>query len=213
VKRMHSKKTMKILAIGPHPDDIEIGCGGTLIKLARAGHEVYEAVFTKGSVGGDPAVRWKEQQAAARFIKARQVFWLGYKDTRVPVDQQSIDVLDQLLRELKPDIVFANHAADTHQDHRAVSAIVLSATRNLKNVLFYEVPTTAEFQPDVFVEISEVLEAKYQVLRLHKSQLNKPNVAVHSILDCARTMAHFRGFQGRVKAAEGFKAHRFLFEI
>jgi LmbE family N-acetylglucosaminyl deacetylase len=65
-----------------------------------------------------------------------------------------------------------------------------------------------DFQPDVFVDISRELGAKFRSLRAHKSQLNKANVGSHNIIECATTTAYFRGFQGRVKAAEGFKALR-----
>ncbi len=67
--------TMNILAIGAHPDDIEFGCGGTLIKYAQKGHNVYQLIMTGGGVGGDPGVRTAEQQEAAKFIGVQQVFW------------------------------------------------------------------------------------------------------------------------------------------
>ncbi len=203
---------MRVLAVAPHPDDLEIGCGGTLIKLARAGHEIFLALMTRGDAGGNPAVRRREQEAAARLYKARRIFWLGFEDTRVPLTKESIDALDKVMREVKADLVFANHAEDTHQDHRNTASQVLSATRYTQNVLFYEVPTSVNFSPDVFVDISPVLQDKLRALRLHKSQVNKVNVADLSIIDCARSMAQFRGFQGRVKAAEGFKALRLLLQ-
>ena len=90
---------------------------------------------------------------------------------------------------------------------------MLSATRFLPNVLFYEVPTSVDFMPDVFVDITGVAKSKQKALRLHKSQLNKSNVAVHNILDIAQSMAAFRGFQGRLKAAEGFKALRLRLDL
>lgn len=210
---LNSNKKMRVLAIAPHPDDLEIGCGGTLVKLAKAGHEIYVAILTGGEAGGQAGQRRKEQEAAARFYKARKIFWLGYQDTRLPVSRESIDKLDKVMKEVKADLVFANHASDTHQDHRGTGSLVLSATRYTQNVLFYEVPTSVDFTPDVFVDITDVLDAKYRALRAHKSQVNKVNVADLSIIDCARSMAYFRGFQGRVKAAEGFKALRLLFKI
>jgi LmbE family N-acetylglucosaminyl deacetylase len=211
--RLSKNSKMKILAVAPHPDDIEIGCGGTLIKLARAGHEISLAIMTKGDVGGEGGQRQREQEAAAKLYKAKRIFWLGFQDTRVPLTKESIDALDRVMREVKADVVFAPHEEDTHQDHRNTAQQVLSATRYTQNVLFYEVPSSVNFQPDVFVDISAVLEAKYKALRAHKSQINKVNVADLSIIDCARSMAHFRGYQGRVKAAEGFKALRLLLEI
>lgn len=208
-----SSRKLRVLAVGPHPDDIEIGCAGTLIKLAKAGHRVSLAVMTDGGAGGDPKVRRREAEAAARLYRARQVHWLGYPDTAVPVDNGSIGRLEGVLKAVKPDIVFANFGQDTHQDHRNTASIVLSATRNAHNVLFYEVPSTVDFQPDVFVDIRRELPAKFRALRLHRSQLNKGNVGAHAILECASTMATFRGFHARIQAAEGFKALRLLLQI
>ncbi len=75
---------MRILAIGAHPDDIEFGCGGTLIKYARQGHEPFLLVMTDGSGGGDGALRQKEQEASARILRASRLIWGGYPDTALP---------------------------------------------------------------------------------------------------------------------------------
>jgi len=202
------KKKLSVLAGGPHPDDLEIGCAGTLLQLARAGHSVHLAVMTQGGAGGDGARRWAEQRAVAAHYKAKSLRWLGFEDTKVPMDKGGIDVLEAVIRAVKPDLVFAPWGEDTHQDHRRTSAIVRSATRYTPNVLFYEVPSTIEFLPDVYVDITKTFAAKVTALKLHRSQVHKVNVADLSIIDCARSMAQFRGYQGRVKAAEGFKALR-----
>ena len=202
------KEKLSVLAIGPHPDDLEIGCGGTLLQLARSGHSLHLAVLTQGGAGGGSGQRWKEQKAVAKHYKAKSLRWLGFDDTRVPLDKEGIDVLEAVMRTVKPDLVFAPWGEDTHQDHRNTAALVRSATRYTPNVLFYEVPSTIDFVPDVYVDITKTLAAKYAALKLHKSQVHKVNVADLSIIDCARSMAHFRGYQGRVKAAEGFKALR-----
>jgi len=201
-------RKLSVLAISPHPDDLEIGCAGTLIQLAKAGHEVHLAMMTSGEAGGDPDLRRKEQETAATLYKTKKIHWLGFEDTRVPLTKQSIDALDAVMKLVKPDLVFAPWGDDTHQDHRNTSSQVRSATRYTQNVLFYEVPSTIEFQPDVFVDITKTLAGKVWALKAHRSQVHKVNVAELSILDCARSMAHFRGYQGRVEAAEGFKALR-----
>ena len=203
-----AKKKLTVLAIAPHPDDLEIGCSGTLIKLARAGHAIHLMVMTQGDAGGNSAVRIAEQAQAAKLYKAKSLTWGGFKDTEVPLGRKSIDALDAVIQRVKPDLVFAPWGEDTHQDHRNTSAQVRSATRYTQNVLFYEVPSTVDFLPDIFVDITPVLETKYRALKAHKSQVHKVNVADLSIIDCARSTAHFRGYQGRVKAAEGFKALR-----
>lgn len=203
-----AKKKLSVLAVGPHPDDLEIGCAGTLLQLSRAGHKVHLAVMTQGGAGGVAKQRWSEQEAVARHYRAKSLRWMGFEDTKVPLDKAGIDALEKVMRDVKPDLVFAPWGEDSHQDHRHTSAIVRSATRYTPNVLFYEVPSTIDFLPDTYVDIAKELKGKEKALRLHKSQVNRLNVAGLSIFDCARSMAQFRGYQGRVKAAEGFKALR-----
>lgn len=204
---------MNILAIGPHPDDIEIGCGGTLIKYAKAGHNVYMMVLTDGSIGGEPAIRKDEQEQACKYLGANGLFWGGYKDTELACSRELIGKIDSVIEKTKPDVVFLNFWADVHQDHRAAAQAAVSATRYIKEVLFFEVPSTQHFEPDIFVDIKDVLDQKLHLLSLHASQVHKTRVENLSILESAQSCANFRGFQGRVKFAEGFKSVRMLREI
>lgn len=204
---------MNILAVGAHPDDIEIGCGGTLLRYAQSGHNVSLLVLTDGSYGGDPAVRMAEQDNVAKFIGAREIFWGGFRDTELVDNRELINKIDEVINKAKPDVVFLNYFADVHQDHRAASEAGISATRYIKEVLFYEVPTTQRFDPDIFVDIRDVLDKKLKLLELHASQVDKTRVQNLSIVESAQSCANFRGFQGRVRFAEGFKALRVLKDI
>ncbi len=204
---------MNILAIGPHPDDIEFGCGGTLIKYAQKGHNVYMLVLTDGSFGGDVEVRRHEQEAAANFVGVKELFWGNYRDTELVGNRELIHVIDKVIEKVRPDTVFLNFWADVHQDHRAAAQAAVSATRYIKEVLFFEVPSTQHFEPDIFVDIQDVLESKLDLLRKHASQVDRTRVANLSILESAQSCANFRGYQGRVRYAEGFKAVRMLREI
>lgn len=204
---------MRILAIGAHPDDIEFGCGGTLIKYARKKHEIYLLVLTKGEIGATPHIRQEEQERAARFLKAKKIFWGGFQDTRIPTSKELINEIENVLAKVKPDIVFFNYYDDIHQDHRAIADGSSSATRYVNKVLFYEVPTTKNFEPDVFMDIADVLNDKLKLLKLHLSQVKKTRVPHLTILESAKSCANFRGFQARVKYAEGFKAMRLLMDI
>ncbi|HAJ57168.1 MAG TPA: GlcNAc-PI de-N-acetylase [Candidatus Omnitrophica bacterium] len=204
---------MSILAIGAHPDDIEIGCGGSLMRYAQKGEKVYMFVLTRGEIGGKPELRECEQEKAARYMKVKKIFWGGYKDTEIPRDRSVINRIESVIKEVKPDTVLFNYLSDIHQDHRALAHAALSATRYIREVLFYEVPTTQNFEPDVFVDISKVMEKKLQLLRIHCSQVHRTRIENLSILESAKSCAIFRGFQGRVKYAEGFKALRILKEI
>ncbi len=204
---------MNILAIGPHPDDVEFGCGGSLIKYAQKGHDVYLLILTMGDIGGNPDVRKKEQEDAAQFMKAKQIFWGDFKDTEVPNNKTLISTIEKVINQTKPHVVFFNYIADTHQDHRVIAEAGASASRYIKETLHYEVPTSQNFQPDIFVDIGDVLDEKLQLLGIHASQVSKTNVEDLTIMESARSCAIFRGYQGRVKYAEGFKAVRIIREI
>jgi LmbE family N-acetylglucosaminyl deacetylase len=204
---------MKILAIGAHPDDIEFGCGGTLISYAEKGHTVYLLVMTKGESGGDTNIRENEQRSSAEIIGVERVFWGGYTDTEIPTDKACIQEVETVVKSTEPDFIFVNYFDDTHQDHRNLASCVLSATRYTRNVLFYEVPTTQHFTPTVFVNIDHSLKNKFLTLKAHTSQVLKTNIEGLSIIDLARSSAHFRGIQGRIKNAEGFVPLRLFINI
>lgn len=204
---------MNILAIGAHPDDIEFGCGGTLIQYAKAGHKVFLFVLSDGSFGGDPNIRRAEQVKAAKAMGAKALFWGGLRDTEIVNGRELIAQIDDMIEKIKPDIVFMNYYQDVHQDHRAVAMSGMTATRYVKEVLFFEVPTTHHFEADVFVDIQNVLEKKLRLLSMHASQVGRTRVKNLTIIESARSCANFRGFQGRVKYAEGFMALRLLREI
>jgi LmbE family N-acetylglucosaminyl deacetylase len=200
--------TMKILAIGSHPDDLEYGCGGTLAHYAEAGHHVTMLIVTGGEHGGEPGIRESEQHAAANALGADEVLFGGYEDTRVPQDQPFISFLESTLHRVEPDMIFVHHKDDTHQDHRTVHTATLSAARYVPNLLFYEGPTTINFQPTIFVDVSTHIEKKIQALKAHSSQVAKTRIPNTNILDMALATATFRGTQGRVRSAEGFCSAR-----
>ena len=204
---------MNILAIGAHPDDIEFGCGGTLLKYSRGGHNVFLLVLTGGSFGGEPSIRMKEQEDVANLMKTKGLFWGGFKDTELVDNRELISKIEDVMDKVKPHIVFLNYCDDVHQDHRAASHAGISATRYIEEVLYYEVPTTQNFEPDIFVNIQDILDEKMELLKIHASQVDKTRVENLTILESAESCATFRGFQGRVKYAEGFKALRILRDI
>ncbi len=144
------KASMNILAIGPHPDDIDFGCGGALIQYAKNGENVYLLVITNGQFGGNPAVRKKEQERCAKFIGAKKLFWGGFVDTEVVDGRKLIDKIETVIHATRPDMVLVNYLEDTHQDHRATSYATVSASRNIQKVIFYESPTSQNFHPDIF---------------------------------------------------------------
>ena len=206
-------KKVNILAIGAHPDDIEFGCGGALIKYTQKGQRLFLLVMTGGGLGGSSALRTKEQKASGKIMGAKKIYWGGYEDTHLVVDVDLIGKIETVIAEVKPDFIFCNFPDDTHQDHRHLAQAIMSATRYIRNVLFFEGPTTQNFNPQVFVDISDTLDQKMKALKAHRSQVMKTNIEDLSIVEVARSSANFRGIQGRVKYAEAFHALRLFINI
>jgi len=193
-----------ILALAPHPDDIEIGCGGTLAVHAGRGDEVHLFVATLGDVGGSGDVRRAEQERAAEILGIGNIHWGGFSDTCLPQQaMQLMESLEQVVQQVKPDTVYVNYRDDTHQDHRIMAQVANSVTRYVPNVLAYETPSSIGFEPTLFMDIDTVMEKKVDALKAHASQITKTHVKL-DIVEIATATAHFRGVQGKLSCAEGF---------
>lgn len=200
-----------ILAIGAHPDDIEFGCGGTLLLL-KSRFKIVMYVLTKGDFGGDVDVRKKEQEKSSRVIGSKLI-WGDLKDTEVKFDRNLITDVENVISKEKPKFVFVNYFKDTHQDHVAISKATITAARYINNLIFYETPTSIDFLPSLFANIEPVFDDKLKLIKAHFSQINKTRVKNLSIIESVKSTAIFRGYQGRVKYAEGFAPQRVMLDL
>lgn len=202
----------KVLAIGSHPDDIELGCGGTLLRHISNSDTVSMLVVTDGEAGpGDTSTRLGEQQAAADAMGATGVHYGHLPDGLVSnCELQLVHLIERVLLRQEVDTVYTHHRDDTHQDHRAVSLATCGAARWVRNILFYESPSSVHFAPSVFVDITEVLTQKVAVLSFHTSQLAASRSASIALV---RSQGAFRGHQARTEFAEGFVPHRMLLSL
>lgn len=121
---------MKVLAIGAHPDDVEIGCGGALLAHRKAGDDLTVLVMSDGNDGRGSNCRVGEQEDAASLLGA-ELLWGGFQDGSVPEGKESIDVIEMALARSGADIVYTHSLADTHQDHRATAAAAVGASRKV----------------------------------------------------------------------------------
>lgn len=198
----------RILAIGAHPDDIELACGATLAKMRDAGHQIQALVLTSGERGGDGRVRPREAQRGAQFLGCSSVFVYNFADTRLHDQAHEIlSVIEERVQAFNPDIIFTHSANDQHQDHQAVYEATLRAARNHSTILCYESPSvTSAFSPTIFVDIGDYVEVKIASVRQHGDQLRKPYMSAERL----RGIASFRGGQAKTRYAEGFEAVRSL---
>jgi len=201
----------KIVCVGGHPDDPESGCGGTLARLANAGHEVTIIYLTTGEAGipgtgHDEAARIRKQEAinACKVLNAKPVF-AGQIDGDTVVSNDTLRHLQELIADEKPDLVFTHWPIDSHKDHQCASLLTIQTwvrSNNKFPLYFFEVCTgeqTMGFRPTDFVDITDTQEQKRKSVYCHTSQ-DPPG-----IYGCGHaSMEDFRGRELGVKAAEGF---------
>lgn len=201
---------VNVLAVGAHPDDIEAGCAGTVALHTAKGDKVYFLVLTRGQVSGDPEVKEVACRKSAEMLGAAGLFFGGLKDTRIPDGIETIRVIEKVMDEVCPDIVYTHSFKDVHQDHRRTAYATLSAARNCKRILMYETPNTLkEFSPQAFIDIGTTFDLKKKVLRLFGDESRRFKLAGKAI----EGLAVFRGFQAGVPVAEAFEVPRFVLEI
>ncbi len=202
---------MNVLAIGAHPDDIELGCAGTLIKHVSSGDAVTMLVVSMGEVGPGAVVeRESEQRAAAELIGADVVFG-RLPDCEVSLHELTlVHLIEDTIRRIGASVLYTHGLLDTHQDHRAVALASLGAARHCSRILCYDAPSSYGFTPTVFTDISDSLEKKVSALQCHTSQVA---ASVMASPELVRTAAGYRGHQARVPAAEGFMPHRLVLAV
>jgi len=177
-----------VLAFGAHPDDIELTCGGTIVKLGAMGYKTGVIALTQGELGtrGTAEIRAREFEAAGKIMGLSVHKMLDIPDGNVSVTQENKLKVIQEIREYKPRIVFAPYWKVRHPDHGHTSHLVREAAffSGLKKidsgqeahrpfkVIYY--PCRFEFKPSFVVDISEYHQRKVEAIQAYKSQFHNP---------------------------------------
>ena len=214
---------MKLLAIGAHLDDIEIGCGGTLAEAARKGWETRMLVLSHsdyvdldGRIFRTDDQAMVEGRAAAGKLGDVELEILGFPTKQIPYDFHVVEAIEAPLRKFKPDVVLTHWPHDTHQDHRATSLASISACRYFNSILFYEPMTPSgrsysPFRPQVYVAVSpEAVQAKRESLLAHESQYQKYG---DIWLDAVIARGVHRGYEIGVGHAECYETLRWQWDL
>jgi bacillithiol biosynthesis deacetylase BshB1 len=180
-----------VLAVGAHPDDVELGCGGTLARLAAGGRRVAIVHLTGGESGsrGTAEERRREARAAAAALGAVELVLLDFGDGGLRTGRAEEDALVEVLRRLRPELVLGPPARDRHPDHGRAHAVLAAACfyaglagRRLagagaalaphRPAAVYSYMQHDPIEPAFVVDVTEHWEAKRQALACYASQLH-----------------------------------------
>lgn len=218
----------KILVIAPHPDDEILGCGGTIIKNIADGNEVYICIATKGFAPlfneERVAENRKDTIACHQHLGIKKTYYLDFpaamleKVERYELNGRILNVV----KEVQPDEVYIPHWGDMQKDHQMVADACMVALRpkyhpQVKKIFGYETMSETawnapnvqnEFIPNVYVDITDYLDAKKEALAYFKLQLSAfPDARS---LEAIEALAKYRGALMDMKAAEAFMLIREL---
>jgi bacillithiol biosynthesis deacetylase BshB1 len=220
-----SSEAVDVLAVGAHPDDVEIGCAGTLLALAARGRTFGIVDLTRGESGtrGTPETRADESGEAARILGARFRETLDLKDGNLQRGREAELALVDVIRRRRPRLILAQHVADRHPDHARASGLVEAAwfyaglstlvtgqePHRPQQTVFYL--TTLRTTPTFLVNVSSVFETKLDALRAYRSQFYDPSskeketfISTRGFFDGISALAQSFGRLANVRFAEGF---------
>lgn len=190
-RRERDESRQRVLAVGAHPDDVEIGVGGTLAAHAAAGDEVVILTLSGGAVGGAAAARHDEAMAAAAVVGARLVH-LDFPDTRLDPADGLIGAIEDIVAEVVPHRIYTHSVHDRHQDHRAVNEAVQIGARQVPSIWCFQSPSaTVAFAPNRFVAVDGFVETKLRMLAAYDSQAHREYMQPDVIRATARYWARF----------------------
>ena len=221
---------MNILAIGCHPDDLEIACAGTLAKYATRGDRVIMCHVANGNLGHAVImpeelreIRRKEAENAAKIIGAESIS-IDVGDMHVEAsERETINRLIEVVRYAKPDLIITHNPDDYMRDHQQTSQLAFHASfgssiPHIETVteaygeivpLFYmDTLAGINFVPTEYVDVTDTIDTKLEALACHESQIKW--MLEHDkidFIDFVRTCSKYRGLQCSVPFAEGFRQY------
>jgi len=220
-----------VLVFGAHPDDVELGCGGTVIKLVEQGKKVGIVDLTRGALGtrGTTQSRRVECENATKILGIAVRDNMNFKDGFFKDDEAHKLALIKKIREYCPEIVIANAPTDRHPDHERASQIVVDACflSGLEKVntkqkvwrpkaIFHYIQFN-HLQPDLVIDISRQMEKKIEAVKAYKTQFYNSDsketetiISKKGFLESVKYRAQDLGRQANCEYAEGFIAHQML---
>lgn len=201
-------RKLKVIVAGGHPGDPEYGCGGTIARLTKLGHEVVLLYLNDGAWPPTPAsTRIAEAKMACELLSARPAY-AGQVNGDAVVDKQHYEAYATIIEAEKPDLMITQWPIDNHRDHRAITMLTYDAWRQSKKrfaLYYYEVSDgedTLQFLPTHYVNISTTEGTKRAACYAHASQTPDRYYALQD------QVAAFRGIESGYQRAEAFLLQR-----
>lgn len=226
--------SIDILAFGAHPDDVELGCGGTLLSHIAQGKTAAIVDLTYGDLGTRGTVEIRKQEAvmAAKLLGLKARENLGFRDGFFKNDEEHQRAVISMIRKYRPTIVLANAMKDRHPDHGRAARLIRDSVffAGLEKIeteidgvqqeayrpqQLYHYIQYHEIHPDITVDISDYIEQKMEVIKVHSSQFYNPDssetptvISSPGFLEAVKARANEAGMQINVRYGEGFTASR-----
>ncbi|MBU0899141.1 MAG: PIG-L family deacetylase [Nanoarchaeota archaeon] len=199
---------MNILFVGAHPDDVEMGASGLLVKMSEKA-ECRVLVFSDcEEQPGNQGIS-QEFQNAMSILGVKESKLLNFPNTRLPEKNNEIrQVLEETKKEFNPDIVVIHDIDTLHQDHRTVSEECLRVFRNSSVLMYEDMKSVENFKPNLIVSLTpEQFNKKLQALDCYKTQERR----YYYDLETIKSLARVRGKQMNAEIGEAYKIHRFIY--
>ena len=201
----HHASRERVLAVGAHPDDVEIGAAGTLLAHRADGHQLSILTMSRGARGGIEGARAGESEQAAALLGAA-LYLEDLEDTRISEGDPTISAISAVIEAVDPTVIYTHSPHDVHQDHRNTHRAVMVAARGVGSVYCFQSPSaTVDFRPARFVGIDEHLAGKLAAIGAFTSQ-----TAVRDYLepDLIEATARYWSRFGEGRYAEAFEVVR-----
>jgi LmbE family N-acetylglucosaminyl deacetylase len=205
-------ESKKVVVFGAHPDDLEIGMGGTVAKLVRLGYNMKLVVATLPNFVKTDTKEGRKSEAieSAKILGCSTPDFLDLAPDEVTFGRNFVNNVDAIIQKYEPEIVFTQWIGDSHQDHQALTKAVIAACRDQKDLFMYEttIPggiTEQAFRPQLFVDISTTIDIKKSALDCFRSQIIRcGQIWIPAVLG----RCSYRGYQMNVNQAEAFEVIR-----
>jgi N-acetylglucosamine malate deacetylase 1 len=202
-------KNRVMIAFGAHPDDIEIGMGGTVAKLARVGYDVRLVIATLPNFVKTDTKEERKQESimSAKVMGCKTPEFLDLSPEEIVFNRKFVTQISKLIQELNPEAIFTQWIGDTHQDHQSLTRAVVAAARDSNDVFMYETTIPGgisehAFRPQLYVDVTETLEIKRNALDCFDSQKIRCGPLW---IDSLVGRCSYRGYQMNAKYAEAFE--------